>query len=130
MSISILLQNFLMVQIDQINNFKKIKEIEPMIESLTTKNNHREVELVNLIKHIVYSVKKESHNIESLRRLVSIDISRKIRQQMEEEEIKVCSLFTIWLLEKELHRKWVKVEQKKLIILNVVKDPLIEAGKK
>lgn len=130
MSISILLQNFLMVQIDQINNFKKIKEIEPMIESLTTKNNHREVELVNLIKHIVYSVKKESHNIESLRRLVSIDISRKIRQQMEEEEIKVYSLFTIWLLEKELHRKWVKVEQKKLIILNVVKDPLIEAGKK
>ena len=119
-----------MVQIDQINNLKKIKEIEPMIESLTTKNNHREVELVNLIKHIVYSVKKESHNIESLRRLVSIDISRKIRQQMEEEEIKVYSLFTIWLLEKELHRKWVKVEQKKLIILNVVKDPLIEAGKK
>ncbi len=130
MSISILLLNFLMVQIDQINNFKKIKEIEPMIESLTTKNNHREVELVNSIKHIVYSVKKESHNTESLRRLVSIGISRKIRQQMEEEDIKVYNLFTIWSLEKELHPKWVKVEQKKRIILNVVKDPLIEVGKK
>ena len=101
-----------------------------MIESLTTKNNRREVELVNSIKHIVYSVKKERHNTESLRRLVSIGISRKIRQQMEEEDIKAYNLFTIWSLEKELHPKWVKVEQKKRIILNVVKDPLIEVGKK
>ena len=57
-------------------------------------------------------------------------MSQKIRQQTEEEEMTVYNLFMIWSLEKELRLKWVKVEQKKQIILNVVKDPLIEVGKK
>ena len=64
MSINILLRNFLMAQIDRINNLKKTKQIEHMIENLTTKNNQKVAAQVNLIKHIVYSVKKGNHNTE------------------------------------------------------------------
>ncbi len=72
-----------------------------MIENLTTKNNYKEVVQANSKKLIVDSVKMESHNTELSRRLVSIGMSQKIRQLMEEEQMKVYNLCMIWSLEKE-----------------------------
>ncbi len=72
-----------------------------MIENLTTKINYKEVVQANSKKLIVYSVKMESHNTELSRRLVSIGMSQKIRQLMEEEQMKVYNLCMIWSLEKE-----------------------------